>query len=246
MNQWRLLLTAMGFLTRFPVTPADVSPKELGASIGHYPVVGLLIGGILATVAYVSSSLIPVALVAVLIVGFGILLTGALHLDGVADVADGLGAGDKDSSRALEAMRDSQVGSFGAIALVFIILAKTIVLSEVLGITQILAVLLMPVVARCAVVPLIAWLPYARKEGLGAVFNKESNTNQVIFAIGFTLVAIVLADFDLILPLLITLVLAMAFGYWTKKRLGGLTGDVYGAAIEMSEVVFISSVLLVG
>jgi len=239
----RPMRAAAGFLTRVRLSPEDVTEEELGHSLAYFPVVGLALGGVLAGSAHILEHLIPASVVAVTLVGLHVLMTGALHLDGVADVADGLGAGDKDTDRMLDAMRDSQIGSFGTVALIVLLLGKTLVLFELLQLNQFLTILVFPVIARAIVVPMITWFPYAREEGLGLAFKNSAGMREVIIAASVAGVAIVLTDWSFLLAALVAAGVSIGFASWIQKKLDGLTGDVYGAVIEGSELVFLVAVL---
>jgi adenosylcobinamide-GDP ribazoletransferase len=240
MRVLRALLTALGFLTRLPVAHGLRSePSDLGRALALFPAVGLLLGALLAGCAralrgHLSSELIAVALVALLTA-----LTGGLHLDGVADVFDGLGGGRGDRARTLEIMRDSRIGALGAAALQLTVLAKLFALRALLPLEPNLALYLFPLIARACVVPLVVCFPYAREAGLGAAFHAHGRMVHVLWAAAFTGAALVLTGGRAIYAAFAALSAALALAWLLQRRLGGLTGDVYGAAIELSEVAFL-------
>ena len=179
-------------------------------------------------------------LVAVLLAALLAALTGGLHLDGFADVFDALGGGRGDRARMLEIMRDSRIGAHGATALTLLLIAKVAALAQVAERHDLLALLAFPTIARWLAALLVVFFPYARAEGLGRAFSGEAGRVQV--AVGdrhrgrrrrrartgadparrWGRAAVVLR-----------------FAFWLHRRLGGLTGDVYGAAIELGEVAML-------
>jgi adenosylcobinamide-GDP ribazoletransferase len=240
----RAPVTALAFLTRIPVRHADLSPSALARALPWFPVVGVLIGALQALLGYFAMRHLPAAFVAVCVVALGAALTGALHLDGLADVFDGLGGARGDRRRALAIMRDSRIGSVGATALLLLVAAKLAVLPELFSYGAERAVLLAPLVARAAVVPLIVWLPYARPEGLGHAFHTFGRGWHAVAALGFALASTWLAYPRCLAALVATQLAILLFAVWIQRRLGGLTGDVYGAAIELGELAFLTASLL--
>ena len=169
-------------------------------------------------------------------------LTGGLHLDGVADVFDALGGGRGDKQRMLDIMRDSRIGAHGAAALVLLLLAKVAAVAELLARRDLGGLLAFPAVARWAVTPAIVFHPYARAEGTGRAFNGEARPWEVAGATVLLALALVAVGPRLLVPAAGALAAATLFALWLRRRLGGLTGDVYGASIELAEVVTLALV----
>jgi adenosylcobinamide-GDP ribazoletransferase len=235
----RAVVTAFAFLTRLPVRPAAPSDADLGRSVTFFPLVGLVLGLLLTAVAFLLGGRLAPTVTAVLLVALLGAATGGLHLDGLADVFDGVGGGQGDRARTLEIMRDSRVGAHGAAALVLLLLAKVLALAHLLERRDLSAVLTFPAIARWAAAPAIALVPYARPEGLGRAFSGQAGAWQVA---GATLIAapIALASGGRLLPpSAAALVTVALLALWLTRRLGGMTGDAYGAAIEMAEVAFL-------
>src|SRR5262245_52238316 len=163
-------------------------------------------------------------------------LTGGLHLDGVADVFDALGGGRGQRDRMLAILRDSRIGAHGAAALVLVILAKVVAVAALVdhssGDHAWWALYAAPVAARWAVVPLIVGFPYARPEGLGKPFHGHAGVAQLAGATAVAAIALGWLGGRAIAPALAALLAALAIATWLHRHLGGLTGDVYGAAIE--------------
>ncbi len=245
MRWLRPMAVAVGFLTRLPVYRDEkVEEADIGRSLAWFPLAGLVLGLLLLGLARLVGNRLPAPLVAVALAGALAWLTGGLHLDGLADVADGFGGGHGDRTRTLEIMRDSRIGAHGAAALTLLLLGKVAALGEVVQRGEDWALLAFPVVARFAVVPLVLAFPYARPEGLGGAFKRHGRARHLIVAA--VLAAGLLAPLDrAALPCAgAALLAALAFALWARARLGGLTGDVYGACIELAELAFLAAATL--
>ena len=136
-------------------------------------------------------------------------------------------------------MRDSRIGAHGAAALTLLLIAKVAALAQVAERRDLLALLAFPTIARWLTALLIVLFPYVRKEGLGRAFNGEAGRTQVAVASAIAAVIVGVLGPGLILPALGTGAVVLGFAYWMHRRLGGLTGDVYGAAIEVGEVAML-------
>ena len=237
----RSLGIAFSFLTRAPVPGGGptVADAELGRAISYFPLVGLALGAAVAGVVSGLGLLVPGPLVAVGAVAFLALVTGGLHIDGVADLFDALGGGRGDRARMLEIMRDSRVGAHGATAVSLVMVAKVAALWLALGQQNVL--IAFPLVGRWAVVPLVAMFPYARETGIGHSFNAHAGLRQVGIATALLCAALWwLGPGELALGVVAALVVSVSIGVAMSRRLGGLTGDVYGAAIELAELAFLA------
>lgn len=233
-------VAAFSFLTRLPTPRRSLPDAALAASVAWFPLVGALLGGLQLLLGRGLFALhYSGTFAAVAVVALGALLTGGLHLDGLCDVVDGLGGGRGDRERSLAIMRDSRIGAFGATALVLVIAGKIAMVQQLLGTSPAWAVVLAPVCARAACALLIVAFPYARSEGLGVVFR--AGTGRVRFALALLLAASLTLGLAPALgsALVATCAVAWLCARWVALRLGGLTGDVYGAAIELSELAFL-------
>jgi adenosylcobinamide-GDP ribazoletransferase len=233
------VVAAFAFLTRLPVWRGPLRDVDLGRSVSFFPLVGLVLGFVLTGVAAALAGSVAPWLVAVLLAVLLAGLTGGLHLDGFADVFDALGGGRGDRARMLEIMRDSRIGAHGAAALNLLLIAKVAALAQAVERRDLLSLLAFPTVARWLVALLIVSLPYARPEGVGRAFSGEAGRLQVAIATAITAVTIAVLGPSLVLPALGTAAVVFGFAFWIHRRLGGLTGDVYGAAIEIGEVVML-------
>ncbi len=200
-----------------------------------FPIVGAAVGLLVATVAWGAAHVLPSFAAAILGVASGVAVTAALHLDGLGDVADGIGAS-LSGHDPTDAMRDPRLGTFGIAAVALDLLLKSALLSAL-----VVSGFPWEVVAACAisrVAPIaLAWrLPYVGG-GSGGWTNDiggASTGAAFVIALAISIPAAGLATPGMALAVA---VVAIAFGAWSKRRLGGATGDVYGAAVELGETV---------
>jgi adenosylcobinamide-GDP ribazoletransferase len=234
----RLFLIAMQFLTIIPL-PFDTRcrTEDLGRATASFPLVGLAIGGLLVGLYWLIAPWLAPPLTAALLVTALAAVTGALHLDGLADVCDGLAARGA-RERFLAVMKDSNVGAVGAVGLVLGLLLKWQALLAVpAGITW-QALLLFPTLGRFSQVLAMAGSTHARQDGLGAAFIQGMAARHLVVALCITI-----ATCLFLLPVKGMLSLAAVFavtliikGYF-QNRLGGLTGDIIGCICELSEIL---------
>ena len=231
-------LTALRFLTIIPVPGEQVfRDEDMGKSMAFFPLVGLLIGLVLAGIRYVLGMVLPSPVADILVIAVLVMMTGALHLDGLADTSDGL-AGGKDRERTLAIMRDSRIGSFGVVGLVIILILKAAALIEIPAGIKREALMVMPVLGRWSTVQLATWINYAGKGyGTGLAFTQYVGRKEGLFSTIIT-AAIVAVIFGVrgVFVLLTVAVLTLFLGLFFKKRIGGVTGDIMGAVCEISEV----------
>jgi adenosylcobinamide-GDP ribazoletransferase len=234
----RPLVVAVAFLTRLPIPTGPVLDRDLGRSVGFFPLAGLLLGLVVTGVAYGLSGSLPSLMIAVLVVALHATLTGALHLDGLGDLFDGLAGGRGDRDQTLAIMRDGRVGAKGAVALILVLMAKVAAVDALLDAREargFLALIAFPVVARWAVTPQIVLFPYARVEGLGRAFAGEARRKELVLATASVAVLAVALGPVVAKEAAAALLVSIAIALWLRSRLGGLTGDVYGATIELTE-----------
>jgi adenosylcobinamide-GDP ribazoletransferase len=232
---------ALGFLTRLPAGRRVIREEDLARSTVFFPLVGLALGLSMAALAAIGSARLPSRMVAVGLVAMLAVLTGGLHLDGLADVFDGLGGGGHDRDRMLSIMQDSRIGAHGSAAVALLLIAKCFAVAGAVEHRDLALLIGFPMVARWAVVPLIVFFPTARRGGLGGVFNRHASGVDVAYATLLAGATLACIGTRLALPGIFALAVAVAFGLLIQWRLGGLTGDVYGAAIELSEVAFLTA-----
>lgn len=239
----RRLALALSFLTRLPVAPDRASEADVGRSLAFFPLVGLLLGLALAALAVVAGARLPAPVVAVGLVALLALLTGGLHLDGVADVFDALGAPGADRERRLEILRDSRIGAHGATALALVLLGKVATVHAVVVAGDLRLLVVFPAVARWAAALLLLAFPYARPHGLGSPFRAHGRPADAAWASAVVLAAVLWLGGGAWLAALATLALLAGLALLATRRFGGITGDVCGAVIELGEVAFLVLVL---
>jgi len=244
---WRDFRLAAGFLTVLPVARGlEAKPEELARSMGFFPAVGLALGLALVVLDWLLGALVPRPVLDCLLLLLLILATGALHLDGIADLIDGLAGGRGDRERTLKIMKDSQVGAMAVVGLVMLLLLKYLSLYHVAPELKKAALMLMPCAGRWIQVVLAAFCPYLRPEGTAAVFVDNVGEREVLLATGTLLAAcFVLFGLKGIFLLFLFGLMAMLLIRYFQARLGGVTGDVLGAATEVVEVASLILVLAV-
>ena len=241
---------ALSFLTVFP-TPGkgELTQRDISSSRAYYPLIGLLLGLVLAGLEWAGSRALPPVMTAAVLIAFLIGVTRGLHLDGFMDVCDGLFGG-YTRERRLEIMRDSNVGAFAVAGAGALLLLKYGALVSVLSFPaqhKLAALVLFPVVSRWSMVVLLGAFPYARGSGLGSPFHQGGGgLATTVAAVVGVAAAIVIGGVAGISILGGVSVFAFLIGKVVVRLLGGLTGDVYGATNELTEVlVLIAAVAII-
>lgn len=243
-REFAALLVAFQFLTRFPMpSPGVVSADTTGRSLLYYPIVGLALGAVLTGLNTLLADT-PGLLRAVIVLAAWTALTGALHLDGLADSADAWVGGIGDRKRTLAIMKDTHCGPAAVVALIVVLFLKTGALHEI-TMNDWMALIAIPVLARSAILLLFLTTPYIRPGGLGSVLS--TRLRRVPTAVVLTIVATVTTYFVgetglwIIAATAITLVTLRAT---MQRRIGGTTGDTAGALIELCEVAMLLTLAL--
>jgi adenosylcobinamide-GDP ribazoletransferase len=236
---------AASFLTILPVGPTNTaSTADVAASFGWFPLVGFGLGLVLCAIDWMLAPIFGNAMRAVLIVLFLTVLTGALHLDGLADTADALGAGG-DRTRVLEILRDSRIGSFGAIALVFVIVLKIFALTGVGGAHRYAAIYMATGLGRWAMVALASGLDYLRPEGAGAaMLSRDRRRNLKLATLTAVIVMVPLVTLHALRACVVAALMTLALRSFYWRWMGGVTGDLIGAAGEIVETAVLIAVTL--
>ncbi len=235
----RRLSLAFRFLTRLPFPGPPLTPKDLGGALAFFPIPGAALGLLLLGAAKLMEARLAPAVAAPLLVGALAWLTGGLHLDGAADTVDGLAGGRGDRGRTLAIMRDSRIGAYGAAALALLLIGKSAAVAELLARGEPWALVGAPALARFAAVPLVVLFPYAREEGLGRAFREGGGALELGVAAAFAVAILMSLGARAAAPAALALAGALGLALFVRKRLGGLTGDVYGAAVELAELAFL-------
>jgi len=235
----RSLILAIQFLTRLP-TPQlkNFEASELAWCAHWFPLVGLIVGSCAASLLWLGARVDPL-LGALLALSGWVWITGALHLDGLSDLSDALGAAHRDKARFLEVMADPHLGTFGVVALVIQLLAKFVLLLLLAKSGHFLPLVLIPAWARWATL-LWARLP-SLKQGMGEAFGWQIKSVSIIGWVTLLIVG------SLFFPVLcIAPFLALAWRQFLMRRLGGMTGDLLGAGVELMEsVLMLVSILAI-
>ncbi len=228
------LRAAFAFLTIVPLRwPDDVQP---GRAFAWFPLVGLVIGGLLAGLAWLPL-LADVRAFVVLLAW--VVITGGLHLDGFGDSCDGLLA-TVPPERRLAIMKDPRAGSWAVIGLILLLLGKWLLIGHLLR--HPLLLVIVPVMGRWALVLAAYAYPYARSSGLGGMFRDGLGRPQIVIATMLALLSVsavaCMVSYWALLVLIVPLLVVGLMGRWAAGRLGGgLTGDVYGALCELTELL---------
>ncbi len=237
-------IIALQFLTVFRVKKeVEVTREDLAASMRYFPLVGAVQGTILVISSYLLSGLLPGNVVAGMAILILALTNGGLHLDGFADTIDGL-AGGRTKEERLRIMRDSSTGAIGVAFVVLLILLKYLALAGMPMEAKRPALFMFPVMGRWAMVPMARWSRYARdSEGLGAAFAGNTTATFITAtALGAALLALAMGLLSLLLMLLLGAAVYVLSAFF-RKKLGGVTGDVFGFQSEVAEVLFLIFVL---
>lgn len=236
---------ALQFLTRLQIMDhLDWSAEASGRSVRFFPLVGACIGAALGAVAWAAGSWWsggpPRAVLAIGLLVLETALTGGLHIDGLMDTADGLFSG-RSREKMLEIMKDSRVGSFGVIAFTLLALTKYALYQEVPLAALPLACLVMPIAGRgAAIVPIVAY-PYVRPEGLGRGFGQYAGKSGLFVGGLLTLLLLSALGAQALWGGAAALAAACVLADYAARRLGGLTGDVYGAIIEIGQTAALAT-----
>ncbi len=243
-------LIGLQFLTRISIVKQTIWTEEsFGKSVKYFPLVGAVLGMCYAVplflFIYFTDVQIPI-FTAALAFFLTVILTGGIHCDGLMDTADGLFSG-RERDKMLEIMKDSRAGAFGVVSLVTVATLEISAMAELVKSSPVIfcmAIYAVPIIGRLAMVLAISIFPYARPEGIGKAFSKYATPKTFLIALIIALLlllplyiivnetAVVIA-----ISLLAAMIFALYFGRYATKKLGGLTGDIYGAVEMLAEVL---------
>jgi len=235
-------LAAVQFLTRIPTPYLPYDPTSLSRAVKFFPVVGLIIGIAAALLHQLLAPHLSRLVTALLVITFLVLLTGCLHEDGLADTADGFGGG-SNREQVLVILKDSRIGSYGGVALTLSLLARVLLLAS-LPLSQILQYLIAAhVLCRWTTLPLSYYLASARslqdRAGAGQGARLAKLTTRGTFIIGsiFTLAICVIAlRTHAAAAIAATIAVTLSSGIYYQRRIGGVTGDCFGATNQLTEI----------
>lgn len=231
------LLLAFQFMTRIPISGLPREPHALARAAKFFPVVGLVIGLIAAGVQRLLVERVQHQVLALILIMYLVLITGAFHEDGLADAADGFGGG-WTKQKILAIMRDSRIGSFGTVAVTLSLLSRFILITSISPSRLPGFLVTSSVLCRWTSLPLGFWLPYAREDkGLGGALAGQMPLSSLLWGTGFSVVSVAAAlGLDSLLPCLISLLVTAASGLYFKRQIQGVTGDCFGAINQITEI----------
>jgi adenosylcobinamide-GDP ribazoletransferase len=230
-------IIALQFLTRLPTPAIAVDDAAFARSMRWFPAAGLVIGALVTGAAWAGAIVSPwLGALAALIVWVGV--TGALHLDGLSDLADASGAAHKDRERLLAVLADPHVGSFGVVAIVLQLLSKLVLLHMLVEAHDFVPLVLVPFAARIG--PLVwTWWLMPLHQGLAARFRSAVDPVELMV----WAVALVAASW-LCLAFLVTPLLVLWWGWQVRRMIGGISGDGHGAGIELIETALLLTLVV--
>ena len=238
------LLAAFQFLTIIPLwTPKTATPEKIRHSLAFFPLVGAVIGLAMALLDKGMLEIFPSRVSSVVLLAALVIVTGAIHMDGLIDTCDGL-LGGKTPERRLEIMKDPRVGAFGVLGAVFVLMIKWGALMSLGAPVRASGIILFPVAGRAAMAIAVNRFRYARAEGTGRIFADGPTDVPMMFAVLTALVAATLLfGWQGIVLMLACGAFAITVALYIKSRIGGLTGDSYGAINEITEVAMLLGLL---
>lgn len=232
----KYLSIAFNLLTTLPVcAPADWQSGDSGRAAGWYPFVGLVVGALVALAYTLLHLLFPTLVTAALTLTLWVILTGGLHLDGLADCCDGLLHSSTPEKR-LEIMKDSRMGAFAGIGLTLTFLMKVSALAS-LSTDRVVPVILLAASLGRWFITLASLQPLARPGGMGADFSSGLQRSALVWGGLIPLALTIYLGIQGIIALLVT-----SLGIWfvlrfARARIGGVTGDVFGMVVEIAEIL---------
>ena len=250
----RAFFIGLQFLTRINlVRQENWTAEDFGKSVKFFPAIGAILGIIFAAttagIIFLTGGVILKNFTGAIFFALNVILTGGIHCDGLMDSADGLFSG-REREKMLEIMKDSRAGAFGVVSLVVIAALQISTVADLISLSimqTLAAVYCAPIIGRFAMVAIIKKFPYARAQGLGKSFAELSSDKTLPLAFVETIFLFLpLIFFEKIFlsafsALILTSMFAMFFGKFSTKKLGGVTGDIYGA----TEILCETSVLII-
>lgn len=241
-NWWFEFLYAVQFLTRVPVSSLPHSEDSLPRAAKFFPVVGFFVGMSASALYLLLDQHLPKLVTASVVLGYLVFLTGCLHEDGLADMADGFGGG-WNRDQILAILRDSRIGSYGGAALALSLIIRVVLLASLSRAEIFPVVTTAHVLCRWTALPLSYFLPPARAtilssgDGQGARVATLTSSGTVIGGTIFSFsCAIILLHWHALSPIVTAIVCTLLTGFYYKRRIGGVTGDCFGATNQVTEI----------
>ena len=233
----KIFILGIQFMTSLPI-PININVKreDFQKIVAFFPAIGLIIGLFEAFIYYISSRFLTHNSASFMAIVSHIIITGAIHIDGLGDTADGIFSG-RNREKMLEIMKDSRLGTFGALAIIVVIVGKVIMIMEMPKHMIITVLIVAPVIARTMNIFLMYNRKYARQtEGMGDLFiGVLKKENYIIALILGVLITIILGGLTGMKMFVISFIFTILFRNYTEGKLGGITGDILGASDELNE-----------
>ena len=237
------LRQAFAFLTILPVGPNGGAPTASASA--YFPLVGLALGGLLAGLDVAAREGLPLPVVGAILLAASVIATRAIHVEGFLDSCDGL-LGGRDKAQRLKILHDPHVGAFAVVGGVVLLLLKWALFTSAPSEVRIELLVLFPCLSRFGMLTTMMAFKYVRERGLGTSLTLgRSRWQWIVGFITATVASVLLMGNGGLILLAASLMIALAFGWWTSRQIGGMTGDTYGAVNEVTEVsVLLLAVLL--
>jgi adenosylcobinamide-GDP ribazoletransferase len=239
---WFDVLAAVQFLTRLPISSGPYEHDSLARAVKFFPIVGLLIGSGSLLLYRLLVPHLPLTVVSLLIVVYLVAITGCLHEDGLADSVDGFGGG-WERERVLEIMRDSRIGTYGAASLALSLLARVLLIASLSRVQAGSYLIVASVLSRWTTLPLSFFLAPARErnenhiDGQGARIARLTTLGSLMVGSLFAFViAFAFLRIRALVPVLASTVVTLVTALYYKHRIGGVTGDCFGATNQLTEI----------
>ena len=241
-NFFEQFIILIQFMTRIPIPlKISYSEKKFGKSIKFFPLVGLIIGLILyfanfLIIVYLKNIFYNKTIIAIFLIILEILIVGIIHIDGLADTFDGLFSYAK-KEKMLEIMKDSRIGTNGAVVLILYFITKTVLISEIIT-TNPKYLIIFPIIARLST-PVNAGLSnYARKSGMSNAIISENGIFEAIFSLALSIILVFyIIDIKGIITIFIAFIFIIIFMLNVRKKIDGITGDIMGACLELTSIL---------
>ena len=237
------LLVALQLLTRLPIRiNTSIDDRTMGQSLLYYPVVGGFIGALLAIILLTLHQHTSPLILAGLLLAIWVMITGALHLDGLADSADAWLGGFNDPQRTLDIMKDPRCGPAAVIILIIVLLLKWSALEYLVRHQQWQTIIIASVFARTMLLPLFLTTRYVRQNGLGSVLaNHIPRGPAWIVTLGVVILLTVLSGIQTVMVIIVAIAIWLFLRHMMISRIAGMTGDTAGATLEIMELVILLS-----
>ena len=241
-NFFEQFIILIQFMTRIPIPlKISYSEKKLGKSIKFFPLVGLIIGLILyfanfLIIVYLKNIFYNKTIIAIFLIILEILIVGIIHIDGLADTFDGLFSYAK-KEKMLEIMKDSRIGTNGAVVLILYFITKTVLISEIIT-TNPKYLIIFPIIARLSTPVNAGFSNYARKSGMSNAIISENGIFEAIFSLALSIILVFyIIGIKGIVAIFIAFIFIIIFMLNVRKKIDGITGDTMGACLELTSIL---------